>query len=208
MALDSFYEESAVNLNEKKQTTVYSILHGVQVVFVVLALLWGLFFMGFLPLPDESKGETFAQVLPDWIFFFMVLLSFITFAVICSIAKKRYNVSYDYVCVSGELRVSKVFNGKRRKLVCRLDPADILQIGDMDSPSYDRLVKTPGLKEVVCTPNLVAANGKFFMYVYGNADGMKKIFLLECRESLLVNMMQYLRRDVLDREYVPQAKKL
>ncbi len=208
MALDSFYEESAVNLNEKKQNTIYSILHGVQVVFVTLAFLWGIFFMGFLPLPDESKGVSFAQILPEWIFFFMVLLSLITFAVICSIVKKRYNLSYDYVCVSGELRISKVFNGKKRKLICCLDPADIIQVGDMDGNSYDRLAKMPGIKEVVCTPNLVAAKGKFFMYVLATHDGAKKIFLLECRENLLVNMMQFLRRDVLDRDYVPQAKKL
>lgn len=208
MALDSFYEESAVNLNEKKQNTIYSIFHGVQILFVALAFIWGLFFMGFLPLPNAEQGVTFAQILPDWIFFFMVLLLFISFAVVCSILKKRYNVSFDYVCVSGELRISKVFNGKKRKLICRLDPADIIQVGDMDGNSYNRLMKMPGIKEVVCTPNYTAASGKFFMYVLANADGAKKIFLLECRENLLINMMQFLRRDVLDRDYVPQAKKL
>ena len=120
----------------------------------------------------------------------------------------RINVSYDYACVYGELRISQVFNQRKRKLVCRIEPNSILQVGDMESESYDRLCATPGVKEVVCTPNLTAASGKFFLYVYAIDDGEKKLFLLECREALLINLMQYLRRDVLDREYVPQDKKM
>ena len=208
MALESFYEESAVNINEKKQKTIYTLLHTGQVVFIALAIIWGIFMFGFLPVPNPEKGVTFAQILPDWIFFFMVTLSFVGFAVLCHVFKKRFNVSYDYVCVSGELRISKVINQRTRKLVCRLDPADILQVGEIDSPSFDRLSSMPGMKEVVCTPNMSAASGKFFMYVLAVHDGVKKIFLLECRESLLLNMMQYLRRDILDRDYIPQAKKM
>ena len=159
-------------------------------------------------MPDTSKGETFANVLPDWIFFFAFLTSFIVGAVCISILKKRFNVSFDYVCVSGELRISKVFNQRKRRLICRLEPSDIIKVGDMDSSSYDRFRAMPGMKEIVCTPNMNSANGKFFMYVLAQYEGEKKIFLLECREGLLINMMQYLRRDVLDSEYVPQAKKL
>ena len=125
-----------------------------------------------------------------------------------SFLKKKFNVSFDYVCVSGELRISKVFNQRKRRLICRLEPTDIVAIGDMDSASYDRYRAMPGLKEVVCTPNLTAGNGKFFMYILAQYEGEKKLYLLECREALLINMMQFLRRDILDRDYIPQAKKL
>ena len=208
MALESFYEESALNINEKNQKYIYTVLHAGQVVFIALAIIWGIFMFGFLPVPNPEKGVTFAQILPDWIFFFMVTLSFVGCAILCYVFKRRFNVSYDYVCVSGELRISKVFNQRTRKLVCRLDPADILQVGDIDSPAFDRLASMPGMKEVICTPNMSAASGKFFMYILAVHDGVKKIFLLECRESLLLNMMQYLRRDILDRDYIPQAKKM
>ena len=208
MALETLYEESAVNLDEKKQKIYHTVFYVVQIIFIVLAIAWFLIFGGFLPYPDESKGVTFANVIGDWIFFFMFLISFIMGAVFGALMKKRFNVSYDYVCVSGELRISKVFNQRKRRLVCRIDPSDILQVGDMDSPSYDRLRATPGTKEVICTPNLVASSEKFFLYVLAVYEGEKKLFLLECREALLLNLMQYLRRDVLDRDYVPQAKKL
>ena len=208
MALETLYEESAINLNEKKQKLIHNILHGAQVLFIVLAVVWVMLMGGFLPMPDASKGETFANVLPDWIFFFAFLTSFIVGAVCMSFLKKRFNVSFDYLCVSGELRISKVFNQRKRRLVCRLQPNDIISVGDMDSSSYDRYRAMPGMKEIICTPNMTSASGKFFMYVLAQYEGGKKIFLLECREALLINMMQYLRRDVLDSGYVPQAKKL
>ena len=208
MALETLYEESAVNLNEKNQKLIHNILYGAQITFIVLAVVWLVFMGGFLPLPNAEKGETFANVIADWIFFFAFLGSFILGAVCMAFLKKRFNVSYDYVCVSGELRISKVFNQRKRRLVCRLEPSDIIKVGDMDSSSYDRFRAMPGMKEIICTPNMSSAQGKFFMYVVAQYQGEKKRFLLECREGLLVNMMQYLRRDVLDSEYVPQAKKL
>lgn len=206
MALETFYEESANNQKEKQHGIFHKILYVLQVICIVLAVGWLVLGGGFLPLPQE--GESFKTVLPDWIFFFMLLLSFSLGALAFAFLKKRFNISYDYVCVSGELRISKVFNQRKRKLVCRLDKEDILQLGDVDSASYDRLRTLPGIKEIICTPNMVAEEGKFFMYVYAQYEGVKKLYLLECRESLLLNMMQYLRRDILDRDYVPQAKKM
>ena len=207
MALDAFYEESAVNMNEKKQSVYYTILHVAQIVFIVLTVLWFLFGFNFI-IEVPINGKTIADVLPGWIFFGLFFLSFLAGAILFGIFKKRFNVSYDYACVYGELRISQVFNQRKRKLICRLEPNSILQVGDMDSDSYDRLRATPGLKEIVCTPNFTAADGKFFLYVHAVDEGVKKLFLLECREALLINLMQYLRRDVLDREYVPQNKKM
>ncbi|MBQ2740861.1 MAG: hypothetical protein IJF39_04515 [Clostridia bacterium] len=207
MAVDAFYEESAVNLNEKKQSVFYTIFLVVQIVFAVLSVLW--FWFGFtFVIEIPVNGRTVQECIPSWIFFGLFFLSFLAGAILFGVFKKRFNVSFDYACVYGELRISQVFNQKKRKLVCRIEPNSILQVGDMESESYDRLCATPGVKEVVCTPNLTAASGKFFLYVYAIDDGEKKLFLLECREALLINLMQYLRRDVLDREYVPQDKKM
>ena len=207
MALDAFYEESAVNLNEKKQSVLYTIFNVVQIVFIVLTVLWFIFSFNFV-IEIPVNGKTVQECIPGWIFFGLLFLSFLSGAILFGIFKKRFNVSYDYACVYGELRISQVFNQRKRKLVCRIDPNSILQVGDMVSESYDRLRATHGVKEVVCTPNMMAGNGKFFLYVYAVDGGEKKLFLLECREALLINLMQFLRRDVLDREYVPQDKKM
>ena len=37
--MDTFYEESAVNQREKKQRTIVTILHIVQIIFIVLAVI-------------------------------------------------------------------------------------------------------------------------------------------------------------------------
>ena len=207
MAVDSFYEESARNLNEKKQARIYNLFYVGQIVFIVFASLWTWFgMMFFLEVPSGEK--TISDVLPGWILFALMLVSFVAGAVLFALIKKRFNVSYDYLCVYGELRISKVINQRKRKLIARIDPNAIIQVGDIDSASYDRLRSLPGIKETVCTSNYAAASGKFFMYVYAQVEGVKRLYLLECREALLVNMMQYLRRDILDREYVPQDKKM
>jgi hypothetical protein len=109
--------------------------------------------------------------------------------------------------VSGELRISKVFNVNKRKLVARIESENVLKVGDVDSASYDRIKSDPSTKEVICTPNLTAGDGKFFMYVQAVDNGVKKLYVLECRETMLVNMMQFLRRDVLADDYISQAKK-
>lgn len=208
MAYESLYEESAINLKENKHKTYYLVALAFQILFIAGAVLWAIVMLLLLPLPNPEKNVPFIAVLPDWIFFFGVLFTLICGAIVLRMVKRRFNVSFDYLCVSGELRISKVFNVKKRKFICRLDASQIIQLGDIENPSYERFRKMPGVKEVVCTPNMTAGRDKFFMYIFAHHEGTKKIFLLECREGLLINLMQYLRRDVLDRDYVPQAKKM
>ena len=189
---------------------IYKILHVVQIVFIVLAVFFLLIALNTIPLqPDGSEGsqENYQMLLSLCLSSVFWGVSFILFAVLVFFMKRRFNVSYDYLFVSGELRIAKVFNQSKRKRVCILDSVSILQVGDMESASYDRFRATPGMKEVICTPNLTASEGKFFMYVLAQHDGLKKLYVLECREELLVNMMQFLRRDILDRDYIPQARK-
>ena len=121
--------------------------------------------------------------------------------------KRRLNVSYDYVFVSGELRISKVFNVNRRKFLYRIEGDAILKIGDIDNGNYERLRSDPMTKELVCTPNDSAAEGKFFMYIHTSESTGKKLYVLECRETLLENILKFVKRGTLEQEYVPQAKK-
>ena len=118
----------------------------------------------------------------------------------------RFNVSYDYCFVTGELRISKVYNVNRRKVVARIDCEDMIQVGDADNASYERFKADPTIKEVVCTPNVEPAEGKFFMYVLANYNG-RMLFVLECRENLLMNIMKFAKRSVLESDYVMQERK-
>jgi hypothetical protein len=82
----------------------------------------------------------------------------------------------------------------------------MIQVGDIDNPSYARFKADPTVKEVVCTPNFESSEGKFFMYILANYNG-KKLFVLECRELLLMNIMKFAQRSVLESDYVMQERK-
>ena len=53
--------------------------------------------------------------------------------------KNRFNVSYDYAFVSGELRIARVVNVNKRKLVARIQSDDIIQLGDVENTAFDGL---------------------------------------------------------------------
>ena len=209
--MDAYYEESAVNNNAKKGEKRYKIVHVFSMIALVIAIICLIVFVMYMPwgIQDGATEEQIKAYEASKFLFgfigmqgvFFLALWFLLFKI-----KTRINVSYDYVFVSGELRISKVFNINRRKLVARIDCAEMLQVGDMDNPSYERLRSDPSTKEVVCTSNTETSDGKFFMYILANVDG-KKLYILECRELLLMNILKFARRGTLESDYVMQEKK-
>lgn len=209
--MDAYYEESAVNNNAKKGEKRYKIVHVFSMIALVVAIICLIVFVMYMPwgvqdgaTEEQIKAYEASKFLFGFIGMqgvFFLALWFLLFKI-----KTRINVSYDYVFVSGELRISKVFNINRRKLVARIDCAEMLQVGDMDNPSYERLRSDPSTKEVVCTSNTETSDGKFFMYILANVDG-KKLYVLECRELLLMNILKFARRGTLESDYVMQEKK-
>ncbi len=210
--MDAFYEESAVNRNATKGQKKYRIVHVISVVCLVVAIIF--LFVCLTNIPFGTPGadatqdaiQAYEMVKFLCIFSGFQALFFGSFWFLLYQVKKRINVSYDYCFVSGELRISKVFNINRRKLIARFDCADMMQVGDIDNSSYERLKSDPSTKEVICTPNDEAAEGKFFMYILAGYEG-KKLFVLECREALLMNIMKFAKRSVLESDYVMQERK-
>ena len=190
--MDVFYEESSVLQNSAKAEKKYKIVHIISMVFLTIGIM----------------GLLFAMMIPfDYLLFWgIICLQFFLIWFVLAKWKAGFNVSYDYIFVSGELRIAKVININRRKLVARLDAEDIIQIGDVDNPSYERFASDPGTKRVICTSNVEAADDKFFMYILANYNG-KKLYVLECREELLMHMLKFVKRTTLESDYVMQEKK-
>ena len=192
--MDVLYEESSTAKNASKGAKKYTVLNILSFCFLFLAIAATLFFVLFIP----SVG--------DMIFFGTSALSLFGCWFVLFRWKNSTNVSYDYSFVSGELRISKVVNINKRKLLTRFETDSIIQIGDVDSTSYERFRADPNVKKVICTSNDEASEGKFFMYILVEQDG-RKLYVLECREELLLNIMRFAKRTTLDRDYVSQAKK-
>ena len=193
--MDVFYEESAIAHNSDKKLKKYRILSIISTTFLVLGILWIVFGLNFLPLE-----------LGYWVIWAMIFSWFVLGWLCLRHWKMRINVSYDYCFVSGELRISKVINVNKRKLVARIDCEDMIQLGDVDNPSFERFKSDPTTKTVLCTSNDESADGKFFMYILANYNG-KKLFVLECREVLLMHILKFTKRNKLESDYVMQEKK-
>lgn len=195
--MDVFYEESSIATTAKKGAKKYKIYSYCSYFFMALAILALIFIILFVPINGNPGGLIMS---------FATVFLFIGFWFFFNRLRSNTNVSYDYCFVSGELRISKVININKRRLVAKFDAEDIVQIGDVDSPSFDRFYADPTSKNVFCTSNAEAAEGKFFMYILAEYNG-KKLFILECRENLLMNIMKFAKRTVLDHDYVMQDKK-
>ena len=219
--MDVLYEESAVNQKSKKAEKKYKILNVISwivfalgifcaLIFFTLCLPYFLTSMDSAPPEDVSVEDWQGQIAGGRGMGIFIIMQFVFFAlvwVMLYMLKKRVNISYDYTFVSGELRIAKVFNINRRKLVVRIDAAEILQLGDVDNESYDRLRADPGIKQEVVTPNEEPSEGKFFMYVLIGGSNGRKMYVLECREELLVNILKFAKRGTRESEYVMQEKK-
>lgn len=190
--MDIFYEESSIVKDTKKAGRKYKILHIIGNVFLWIG---GVGLMLTLVIPVNA--------IPIWLFFcgwfFAVWFAFFKI-------KSRFNVNYDYAFVSGELRIARVINVNKRKFVTRIQAEDILQIGDVENTAFEGLRADPNTKTVFCTSNETPSEGKFFLYILVAENG-KKLYVLECREELLLHIMKFVKRSVLESDYVPQEKK-
>lgn len=209
--MDVLYEESAVNANAAKGEKRYKILNLFTWFFGVLALIFAILFViglvSFLMAMSALKAEDRATAIGSLIFYFMMVTLFGGPWLACFLMKRKINVSFDYTFVSGELRISKVFNVNRRKFLYRIDAESIQKMGDADTPSFDRVISDPSVKKIICTPNAEPSGGKFFLYIVTSESGGRRVYILECREELLINILKFVKRGILESDYVMQEKK-
>lgn len=189
MQRETFYEESAVPVSSLREAKLYKMFHIAQIVAIVLlcALLlffvpywmsrWGLYRNG-----DLTIAEFFVLIIPE-----VMLIVFIgVAALIFFFIKRRFNISYDYSFVDDELRVSKVFNGKRRKFLVRLEAEYMLKLGWADRESFQRTCAGMDRKSIrFLTPNKAPVEGKEFYYVLYTTSLGKTVYVLEARQEML-----------------------
>lgn len=190
--MDVFYEESSIARNERKGKTKYQIFKILSNIFLAIGIL-GIALIFYVPL----DGIVFWLFICAWFF----ICWFILYRI-----KNRFNVNYDYTFVSGEVRIVKVFNVNKRRLLVKIQPEDIIQLGDVENTSFENLRADPNTKFVFCAANDEPSEGKFFMYIFANTNG-KTLYVLECREVLLMHILRFVKRTALESDYISQDKK-
>ena len=204
--MDVFYEESAVNSNAEKGMKLYKVFHVISWIFFLLCFVCSVWALMSIPACNYTDKAQYLIDIFESLFVLGIAIFFLFLWFLFYQLKRRVNISYDYIFVSGELRIAKIFNINKRKFLEKIDCEDIVQIGDTENPSFERFATAPDTKVVYYTQNMEAAEGKFFMYILVNSNG-KRLLVLEARELLLMNILKFTRRGVLESDYVMQEKK-
>lgn len=186
---ESFYEESAVSANGRAEAKFYTAFHVVSIILLIPVFFQVFFSYAYIIEQVHNFQEGLITSLGLTVFiagWIMILLLFIALFLFFFLWKRRFNVSYDYIFVGDELRVSKVFNGKRRKFLKKFDADHILQIGWVESEAFGRASSGYAKRDIVLlSPNKTPQEGKEFYYILYTAPYEKKIYIFEARKEFL-----------------------
>lgn len=199
MARDALREESAQPVESEKQAKWYTTFHVLFLAFSVIALIWAFVCLTILPTGlQKVKGAALALSLVVWLtpFFAFSLTAFLFFRL-----RLRFNVSFDYLFVEDELRITKVFNGKKRKHLVTLEADHILQIGYCEGSTFERTYAgLNGAKPMLMTPNKEPTEGKDFIHILYSTSLGKSLYILECRKEMLEHLVLAVGRNKFVRE--------
>ncbi|MBE5749919.1 MAG: hypothetical protein E7346_03515 [Clostridiales bacterium] len=188
------YEESAKIQNEKSAATKYYVLKVLSIISYTLAVLW--FMLVFIAY-DLATGSALLNI----IFIVVPLAMFIASGIVLGKFKNKFYVDYDYIFVSGSIRFSKVIKNVSRKFICKFECSTIEKIGKIGSGTFEKYSNMPDVKRHILTMNSYPAEGKDFYYIVANFDGEKKLFVLECTETFMVNVLKFSNKMVLEEDY-------
>ena len=205
ITLDVFYEESAIAKNPSQGIIKYKILGILSILITVIGIISLVYGISQFPVETNSQQQYVGALIFSLFFIILAILLFVSCYFFHKM-KLNCNLSFDYTFVSWDLRIVKISNNTHRRKVASFTTDDILQIGDVDNPDFERFSNDPNISTIYCSPNLEATEGKFFMYILTEYSG-KKLFVLECRENLLMNILKFAKRGTLEHDYVMQDKK-
>ena len=135
------------------------------------------------------------------LFILIPMAMFITSGVVLGKLKNRFYVDYDYIFVSGSIRFSKVIKNINRKFIVKFECSDIEKIGKIGSGTFNKYNGMPDIKRMILTSNAEPDEGKDFFYIVANVEEEKKLFILECTETFMVNVLKFSRKTVLEEDY-------
>lgn len=189
-----FYEESALLLKSRPAAIKYNILKIISILSYIVFGLWIFFVIMFF---EFGSGN----ILLNIIFVLLPAVLFFCSGLLVGKLKNKFYVEYDYTFVSGSIRFSKVIKNSKRKFIVKFDCSCVEKIGKLGSGTFEKYFSSPTIKKQVLTSNSEAAEGKDFYYIVANVDEEKTIFILECSEVFLVNILKFANRRILEEDY-------
>ncbi len=195
-----FYEESSKIREGRSAKTKYYIFKALSILSYVLFGVWLFLFLMFY----EFKGSV-GQIILGALFALLPAVAFLASGIVLGKFKDRFYVDYDYTFISGTIRFSKVIKEIKRKHVVSFETSEIEKIGKYGSELCEKYSLMPDVKTVVLTSNATPDEGKAFYYIVVNKDGEKKMYVLECTETFVVNVLKFSKRTVVDEALTRRA---
>ena len=183
------YEETAFPYDYKRQKVFYIIDKVLMVLsFIVFGI--GVFMFTITPM----KGDFW------WLFPTMIMVSFFLSGLFFFFIKKKFYNCYDYIFVTGDVRIIQVINTKKRKKMIIFDCKDVYGVGRYESETYEKFRKAPGVKAIFAPSNKFVADKPKY-YIGATVDGVKYLIILECSEKFLSYILHFSGKQVLEKEF-------
>ena len=190
-----FYEESARTQDEKGAKVKYNIFRILSYVSYFLLFVWGVISLYCFPLTGNLT-----TVLINLLFFLLPIAMFLASGIILGKIKNKFYVDYDYTFVTGSVRISKVIANVKRRHIISFESSQIETIGKYDSETFNKYNSMPNISKQIFTSNVSPDKDKDFYYIVVNSSS-KYLFVLECTETFIVQILKFAGRSVLEKDF-------
>ncbi len=196
-----FYEESSKTREERSAKTKYYIFKVLSVISYVFFGVWLFLFIMFYPFSGSA-----GQIILGMVFALLPAAMFLASGILLGKFKDKFYVDYDYTLISGTIRFSKVIKEIKRKHIVSFEASELEKIGKYGSELYEKYSIMPDVKTVILTSNVTPEENKDFYYMVVNKDGEKKMYVIECTETFIVNVLKFSKRTVVDEALTRRAQ--
>ncbi len=179
----AFYEESALparRMHEENKFKTFRALGAVLLIAFGFAVILSFFFVNYIVGSTFSSGEK-AGFLAAW---FAAVVAIGGFGFFFWFYKNRCNVSYDYVFVEDELRVTRVSGNGKRRLMARIAAERVLELGWAESEAFARAKEEFAGRMEILTPNKTRGEEKEFYYIVYLSEFEKELVVIEAHSRL------------------------
>lgn len=188
-----FYEESSISQSQKSGKIFYYILFTMGVISFILGGIY--FILNLLSLNLEGN------VLLSLLFLVIPTALFVAFGVVCIKFKNSFCIDYDYTFVTGTIRIAKVIKQVKRKFLVSFEAKEIEMLGRFASDTYFTYAERNELKAQIFTSNKTETDGYHFNYFVVNSKGEKNIYIIECTDTFLKNVIKFAGRNVIEKDF-------
>jgi len=189
--VQNIYYEYNATLNDqaanKKKKILFRIFGIVSVVFGAVLLLMIFLFQA------DSAG--FVQAVPFLIFLFIMTVMMFVSAFFIRRLRLSINPEFDFVLNGDKVRVVKIVNRQKRKLLAQFDVKSIEAYGKVTmEEGLARFMSAPGIKKKYAVANLDDEDKQYFL-CYTSSEG-KGLLFAELSEDFIIHLRRAVGRDI------------